>query len=154
MFSYLFVFKHVPGRRMIWHTDSYTCYQVYTLDFLNKLSEKFDKWFHLSRGQYATWVYLLVKLILAHTTWLIKHGTMSCYWRQLNAIPFTYMYTTELSCHHLTHCGLVTSYGGIDLGQHWVGQRFVVWRHRAITGTMCIYHQICSVAITWEQIHK
>ena len=24
--------------------------------------------------------------------------------------------------HHLTHCGLVTTYGGIDLGKHWLGQ--------------------------------
>ena len=33
----------------------------------------------------------------------------------------------------LTHCGPVTSYGNIDLGQHWLRQWLVAWRHQAIT---------------------
>ena len=33
----------------------------------------------------------------------------------------------------LTHFGLVTPYGDIDLGQHWLRQWHVVWRHQAIT---------------------
>ena len=35
----------------------------------------------------------------------------------------------------LTHCGLVTSYGAVNLGQHWLGWWLVAWRHRAITST-------------------
>ena len=41
-------------------------------------------------------------------------------------------YTHNLS---LTHCGLVTPYGGRDLGQHWFRQWLVAWRHQAITST-------------------
>ena len=35
----------------------------------------------------------------------------------------------------LTHCGLVTPYGDIDLRQHWFRQWLVAWRHQAITWT-------------------
>ena len=35
----------------------------------------------------------------------------------------------------LTHCGLVTPYGGRDLSQHWLRQWLVAWRHQAITWT-------------------
>ena len=33
------------------------------------------------------------------------------------------------------HCGLVTPYGDLDLGQHWLRQWIVAWRHQAITWT-------------------
>ena len=35
----------------------------------------------------------------------------------------------------LTQCGLVTPYGDRDLGQHWLWQWLVAWRHQAITWT-------------------
>ena len=35
----------------------------------------------------------------------------------------------------LTHCGLVTPYGNINLGQHWLRYWLVAWRHQAITWT-------------------
>ena len=35
----------------------------------------------------------------------------------------------------LTHCGLVTPYSDRDLGQHWLRQWLVAWRHQAITWT-------------------
>ena len=35
----------------------------------------------------------------------------------------------------LSHCGLVTPYGNIDLGQHWPRQWLHAWRHQAITCT-------------------
>ena len=35
----------------------------------------------------------------------------------------------------LTHCGLVTQYGDINLGQHWISLWLVAWRHQAITWT-------------------
>ena len=35
----------------------------------------------------------------------------------------------------VTHCGLVTSFGYIDLDQHWLRQWIVAWRHQAITRT-------------------
>ena len=38
-------------------------------------------------------------------------------------------------CDLLTHCGLVTLYGNIDLGQHWYRQWLVAWRLQAITWT-------------------
>ena len=36
---------------------------------------------------------------------------------------------------HLTHWGLVTPFGDIDLGQHWLRWWLVAWRHQAITWT-------------------
>ena len=36
-----------------------------------------------------------------------------------------------MSC--LTHCGLVTPHGGMDLGQYWSRQWLGAWRHQAIT---------------------
>ena len=35
----------------------------------------------------------------------------------------------------LTHCGLVTPYGDIDLGKYWLRQWLVAWRYQAITLT-------------------
>ena len=35
----------------------------------------------------------------------------------------------------LTHCGLVTPYGGTDPGQHWLRYWHVAWRHQAISWT-------------------
>ena len=35
----------------------------------------------------------------------------------------------------LTHCGLVTLYSDIYLGQHWLRQWLAAWRHQAITWT-------------------
>ena len=35
----------------------------------------------------------------------------------------------------LTHCGLVTPYGNIDLGQHLLRYWFVAWQHQVITWT-------------------
>ena len=34
-----------------------------------------------------------------------------------------------------THCGLVTPFGDIDLGQHWLREWLGAWRHQAITQT-------------------
>ena len=39
------------------------------------------------------------------------------------------------TAYELTHCGLVTPYGGRDLGQHWLRQWLVAWRHQANTWT-------------------
>ena len=35
----------------------------------------------------------------------------------------------------LTYCGLVMPDGDRDLGQHWLRQWIVAWRHQAITWT-------------------
>ena len=35
----------------------------------------------------------------------------------------------------LMHCGLMTPYGDRDLGQHWLRQWLVAWRHQVITWT-------------------
>ena len=35
----------------------------------------------------------------------------------------------------LSHCGLVTPYGDMELGRHWLRQWLVAWRHQAITWT-------------------
>ena len=35
----------------------------------------------------------------------------------------------------LTECSLVTLYGNIDLGRHWLRKLLVAWRHKAVTWT-------------------
>ena len=54
----------------------------------------------------------------------------------------------------LTPRDLVTPYGDIDLGQHWLMQWLVAWRHQAIAWTNADLHQTCSVAFIWEQFHS
>ena len=34
---------------------------------------------------------------------------------------------------HLSHCGILTPYGDINLGQYWLRYWLVAWRHQAIT---------------------
>ena len=45
----------------------------------------------------------------------------------------------------LTHWGLVTPYGDRDLGQHWLRQWLVAWRHQTITWTNV---QFCGIHLT------
>ena len=54
----------------------------------------------------------------------------------------------------LTHCALMTPYGDIDLGQHWLRQWLVAWWHQAIAWTNVDLPSKCSVAFTWEHFHK
>ena len=42
-------------------------------------------------------------------------------------------YTVQIKV--TTHCGLVTTYGDIELGKHWLGSWMVVQPHQAITWT-------------------
>ena len=46
-----------------------------------------------------------------------------------------------------THCGLVTPYGGRDLGQHWFRQWPVAWRHQAITWTNVNLSSLWSIDV-------
>ena len=41
----------------------------------------------------------------------------------------------HIRANKLTHCGLVTLYGDMELGQHWLRKWLVAWRHQAITWT-------------------
>ena len=50
-----------------------------------------------------------------------------------------------MPCQISTHCGLVIQYGDIDLGQHWLRQRFVTWQHQALN--QCF--QRGPVTFTW-----
>ena len=47
----------------------------------------------------------------------------------------------------LTHCGLMTPYGDKDLGQHWLRQWLVAWRHQAITWTNVDLPSVRSIGI-------
>ena len=47
----------------------------------------------------------------------------------------------------LTHWGLVTPFGDIDLGQHWLMQWLVAWRHQAITWTNVDWSSVKSTDI-------
>ena len=52
--------------------------------------------------------------------------------------PVEYVQTTNIMLsmdNELTHCSLVTPYGDRDMGQHWLRQWLVAWRHQAITWT-------------------
>ena len=44
-----------------------------------------------------------------------------------------YIYYFVLLWTRVSHCGLVTSYGGTDLGQHWLMRCLDAWRHQSIT---------------------
>ena len=52
----------------------------------------------------------------------------------------------------LTHCGLVTPNGDTDLGQHWLRSWFE--GTKPLPEPKLTYHQMCSVALTWEQFLK
>ena len=54
----------------------------------------------------------------------------------------------------LTHCGQVTPYGNIDLGQHWFRQWLVAWQHQAITYANSNRHLPGSWAIHIKAIHS
>ena len=43
----------------------------------------------------------------------------------------------SLGYNELTHCGLVTPYSDLDVGQLWLRYGPVAWRHQPITSTEC-----------------
>ena len=49
--------------------------------------------------------------------------------------PFCWGLNVFMHWGRLTYCGLMTPYGDRDLGQHWLRQWLVAWRHQAITWT-------------------
>ena len=61
--------------------------------------------------------------------YVILYITLSC-WTSLEIGSNEAVYICPL-----THCGLVTPYGDIDLGQHSSRQWLVAWQHQAITWT-------------------
>ena len=52
----------------------------------------------------------------------------------------------------LTHWGLVTPFGNIDLGQHWLRQWLVAWRDQAITWTNVDLSSVGSSGIHLREI--
>ena len=78
-----------------------------------------------------------VNLTLMFELWKKHVFRISVYPRwvsDVNTNPFSHFvsqFYSEIPEHQaLTHCGLVTPYGDIDLGQHWVRSWLVVWRHQ------------------------
>ena len=60
-------------------------------------------------------------------------------------------------CLYLTHCGLVTSYGFIELGQHWAissGDGLVPDATKILPEPMLTYHQQGPLAFIWGHYHK
>ena len=53
----------------------------------------------------------------------------------------------------LAHCGLGTSRGDIDLGQHWLRQWLAAKRHQAVTWTN-VYLLPTSSDFIWWRFHK
>ena len=52
----------------------------------------------------------------------------------------------------LTLCGLVTPYGDIDLGQHWL--KVMAWCRQPLPEPMLTEHQCGLVAFSWGWFHK
>ena len=90
---------------------------------------------------------LLKKVVpMGHVTWWPLLEPLSWYPLMLSSLcnsfedqaPIDEMgaqTSNELQWLNLTHCGLMTAYGGRDLGQHWFRQWLVAWRHQTITWT-------------------
>ena len=60
-------------------------------------------------------------------------------------------------CLYLTHCGLVTSCGFIELGQHWAissGDGLVPDATKILPEPMLTYHQQSPLAFIWGHYHK
>ena len=51
---------------------------------------------------------------------LVKNNLRKPFELNLNDCMKDFSYITWLQIVFLTHCGLVTTYGDIDLGQHWL----------------------------------
>ena len=57
------------------------------------------------------------------------------------------MMITDIAYFILTHCDLVMPYGDIDLGQHWLREWLVAWRHQAIIWTNVGLSSVRSIVI-------
>ena len=54
----------------------------------------------------------------------------------------------------LTYCGLLMPYGDIGPGQHWLWEWLVADDTKPLPEPMLTYDQRCSMAFTWEKLHK
>ena len=55
---------------------------------------------------------------------------------------------------YLTHCGQMTLFGDIDLGQHWLRQWLSTWRHQAITWTKANFSLVRCYGIHMTKISQ
>ena len=75
---------------------------------------------------YVIWLPIFFRLL----NWHMDNGMVDCH-----SINKAILKDGDKNHQCLTHCGLVTPRGDIDLSQHWLGQWLVAWRHQAITRT-------------------
>ena len=94
-----------------------------------------------SGGRFLTWLLTSIQVQVQITSYF-------CYF--LSGSMHEWKFKDISSITMLTHCGLVTPYGGIDLGQHWLRKWLVAWRHQAITWTNVDLSSIRYSDIHWR----
>ena len=88
--------------------------------------------FELIFNQHYTFIAMEIRLkMLSARCGLFVYESMWWLNNELHFFDDFYIFLVTLS----THCGIVKPYGDIDLGQHWLRQWLVVWRHQAITSS-------------------
>ena len=82
--------------------------------------------------------------ILTLVTWPVRG--------RLAAIP---LICSKPNCDfRLNHCNLVTPYGDMDLGQHWLSNELLRGGTKPLLVPMLANHQWGPKAFIWEQFHK
>ena len=65
----------------------------------------------------------------------------------------TTVYFGVLRIQHLTHCGLVTPHGDVDLEQGWLIRWFAACDTKSLTESMLTYHRWGPVTFSWGQLY-
>ena len=99
-----------------------------------------------------------IKAFMGHSTYLFKEwqrklttGQGQNRWYQTKTNHSTLQSIEGLTW---TRCGLVTPYGGVDLGHRWLKYKLVAWRHQAIIfKPMLTSYQKWCVPFTSEPFH-
>ena len=126
------LFNNVPVRQTLFKVE---CHPVIFI-VLNMFSEMLQ---HKKDRHIRTW-----EILFFSTLWVlngVQQGTNSKWFqvRIIGHITLAAISGTTILVYYLqlilTHWGLVTPFGDIELGHHWLRQRLVAWRHQAITWT-------------------
>ena len=75
-----------------------------------------------------------IESILNISNLVLKEGVQTVYRHWTTDVCYHSLRLSKTTC-TLFHCGLVTPYGDVDMGQRWNGQWSVAWQHQAMTWT-------------------
>ena len=127
------------------------------------------QWFKVSLFEYQTvdsiWNYIewcqnvffnIGEMLMAYSVWLFQNFLILWHFFTFSAQIFLLLIRRLFSIRSwdLSHCGLVTPHGNINLGRHWLKNGMLPYGTKPLPEPESANHQCGPVAFTWGKFHR